>query len=99
MSTESGRKRPSPELIAARRIEVSKRYRAMAKKRHKRPLTFAAIRAAELTRLYDHRYGPVLIPETDQGMVAARIMVHHLARLRDAPRRITAWMATCAPWL
>lgn len=92
--------RPSPALIAARKREIAKRYSDQAKRKgHKRPLTLAAVRISELTRLFDHRYGTVLLPDSDEGVMAAKLMVHHLGRLKDAPRRISSWLATCAPWL
>ena len=65
----------------------------------KRPVTFAAIRAAELTTLLHHRHGRGALPCDDAGMTAARVLVHHLARLRDAPRRISDWLNRYAPWL
>lgn len=93
--------RPTPAVIAARKREIAKRYKDHAKRKSlgAKPLTLAAVRIAELTRLFDRRYGPVLLPDSDEGVICARIVVHHLARLRDAPRRISDWMHTCAPWL
>lgn len=88
----------SPEqLQAAKHAEIAARYRTGTNAKH-RPVTFAAIRASELTKLYRARYGREL-PEGDAGVMAARIMVHHLARLRDAPRRIASWLNRWAPWL
>jgi hypothetical protein len=92
--------RPSPALIAARKREIAERYRDHAKRKNQnKPLTLAAIRISELTRLFDHRYGPVLLPDSDDGVIAARVMVHHIGRLKDAARRIDSWLGTCAPWL
>jgi hypothetical protein len=64
-----------------------------------RPRTQAAVRISELTRLFDDRWGPMLLPDSDEGFQAARVMAHHIGRLKDAPRRISAWLHTCAPWL
>lgn len=91
--------RPPAEVVQARKAEVAKRYRKAAKRQRRHPLSLAAIRLSELTKLLDHRYGKMLIPETDDGLLAARVMVHHIGRLRDAPRRISAWLATCTPWM
>jgi hypothetical protein len=91
-------RRPSPEHIAARKAEIAKRY-AWHEKATKRPRTIAAIRVSELTRLFDYRYSRMYLPEGDDTLIAARIMAHHLGSLRDAPRRIEAWLATCTPWL
>jgi hypothetical protein len=87
-------------IADARHREIAQRYRDRAKRKgHKKPLTLAAVRVAELTRLYDHRYGRMLLPSTDEGILAARIMVHHIGHLKDAPRRITSWFQACTPWL
>lgn len=92
--------RHTPEQIqAAMRAEIAARYRNGGRSTAKRrPLTFAAIRAAEITKLYRARYGRQL-PDTDEGILAARIMAHHLGRLRDATRRISSWLDRWAPWL
>ena len=93
-------RRPSPEQVALRKKEIAKRYARKASKAfNKKPRTIAAIRAAELTRLFDRRFGRMQIPETDDGVDCIRIMAHHLGALRDAKRRISDWIATCAPWL
>lgn len=88
--------RPSPAVIVARLREVAQRY---ARKRQARqPLTLAAVRVAELTRLYDLRWHGTL-PDDDVGETAMRIMVNHIGHLRDAPRRISRWLDHWAPWL
>jgi hypothetical protein len=86
------------QLKASKHAEIASRYRTAGTSAKNRPVTFAAIRAAELTKLYRARYGREL-PEGDAGVTAARIMVHHLARLRDASRRIASWIDRWAPWL
>lgn len=93
--------RPSQAVIEARKREIAQRYRTQAKRkgRHRQPLTLAAVRIAELTRLFDDRHGPVLLPADECGDLGARIMVHHLATLRDPQPRIRDWLATCTPWL
>lgn len=93
--------RPSPEVLARRKAEIAARYRAKSKQAAlaKKPRALAAIRMSELTRLYDHRHGPRLLPEDDVGLLCAKVMVHHIGALRDAPRRISDWLACCAPWL
>lgn len=84
--------------------EVAHRYRQKAKQAAKRypqskPRTHAAIRIRELTDLFDHLWGRARIPEGDIGFIAARIMVHHIGRLRDGPRRISGWLEHCAGWM
>lgn len=92
--------RPSPTQIALAKREIARRYGKAAKlKSHKRSRSLAAWRVAELTRLFDARFGPVLLPATDEGELCARVMVHHLGGLQDAPGRIRSWFQTCAPWL
>lgn len=94
------RSRPSPEQIAVARREIAKRYSHKAKlKSPKRSRSLAAWRVAELTRLFDHRYGKVLLPATEEGELCARVMVHHLGGLQDAASRIRSWFQTCTPWL
>jgi len=90
--------RPSPELIKARKREIARRYARKAKHAHI-PVTFAAIRVSELTRLFAHRYSGLELPDSDDGVQMVRIMAHHLGRLRDAPRRISQWCMRYAPWL
>lgn len=92
--------RPSPAQIALAKREIAQRYGKAAKlKSPKRSRSIAAWRVAELTRLFDRRFGNVLLPATDEGELCARVMVHHLGALQDAPRRISDWLGTCAPWL
>lgn len=89
-------RRPSPAQIAARKREIAHRY---ARKHYRsKPITFSAVRAAELARLYEHRYGAQL-PDTEAGVTAMRVMLDHLGQLRDAPRRISRWLDRWAPWL
>lgn len=88
--------RPSPAVAAARHREIAKRY---ARDRQMRqPLTMAAVRVAELTRLYQHRWNGEL-PDDDLGEVALRIMANHIGHLRDAARRLGKWMDRWTPWL
>jgi hypothetical protein len=55
------------------------------------------LRAAELNRLFDHRYGAHL-PDDDAGRGDVRLMVHTLARRSDPIERIEAWLSERAPW-
>lgn len=89
--------RPSPQQIAARKAEIARRYKRKAK--NNRPRTIAAIRISELTRLFDHRYSRMFLPESDDALLAVRIMAHHMGALPDAARRVTSWVMTCAPWM
>ena len=59
----------------------------------------AALRCAELNRLWTDRYGAVL-PDDDAGKDDARIMAHHLALMSgDQRRRISSWIDSWAPWM
>lgn len=92
--------RPSAEQVALRKREIAKRYaRKASKSFNKKPRTTAALRLADLTRYLDDRFGKMTVPESDEGVEFARIVAHHLGGLTDAPRRISSWIATCAPWL
>lgn len=82
--------RPSPEVVAARKREIADRYAAIRKKTG--PLTMAAVRVAELSRLYADIWPHKQLPDDELGEMAARVMANHLSRLRDAPRRIDRWL-------
>lgn len=91
---------PSPEQIAARKYEIAKRYRRKAAKLGNRSRGLAAIRLSELTRWLDDTKGQgVELDAGVDGYALARIMSHHLGALPDAPRRITVWCGTYAPWI
>lgn len=91
--------RPSPELIAARKWEIAKRYASKAKV-GKRTRSMAAIRLAELTRWLDDTHGAgVELEPGDQALTIARIFAHHMGALPDMPRRVQAWTDRYAPWL
>lgn len=93
-------RRPTPEQIAARKYEVAKRYRRKSKKLANRSRGMAAIRLSELTRWLDDAYGEgVELEPNDASYSIVRIMAHHIGALPDAPRRITRWSATYAPWI
>jgi hypothetical protein len=82
--------------IEARRAEIARRYR---RKRCNRPVSMAALRIAELRRLFKARYRDVL-PDDDAGRDEALVMAHHLAhRAGDPRRRITGWLELQAPWM
>jgi hypothetical protein len=94
------KQRPSPELVALRKREIANRYRQASKaKGLKRPRSEAAWRVSELTKLFDHRYGPVLLPANAAGELGAKVMAHHLGGLRDSARRMSDWFQTCTPWM
>jgi hypothetical protein len=90
--------RPSPELVKARQREIAKRYR----KRHRRSATspqFAAIRIAELNRLFQARYGECL-PNDVMGRQALAVVAHHLIGLDGHPQpRLMTWASLRTPWL
>lgn len=81
--------------VAARRAEISCRYKGAKRERPH----LAPIRIAELCRLFRARYGATL-PDDDAGREDARIMAHHLAMLTgDQRRNITSWMTLWPPWM
>jgi len=92
-------RRPSPELIAARKWEIKRRY-SQKSKVGKRTRSMAAIRLAELTRWLDdtHGAGVELVPG-EQSIGIARVFAHHMAALPDMPRRVKAWIDRYTPWL
>jgi hypothetical protein len=92
--------RPTPDQVERRKREIAKRYARKASRSYtKKPRTDAALRARDLTKLYDDTFSRMFVPETDHGLECARIMAHHLGGLRDAQRRISDWLATCTPWM
>ena len=81
-------------LIKAKRREIAIRYR-----QGRKPISMAAIRCAELSRLFGDRYGAVL-PDDDSGCDDVRIMAHHLALMSGNQfERIASWIASSAPWM
>lgn len=92
-------KRPSPELIAARKWEIKRRYEHRAKV-GKRSRGMAAIRIAELTRWMRDTYGDgVELEPSDRTEMVIRIFAHHFMCLPDGARRLTSWFGECCPWL
>ena len=84
-------------MVARRRADIERRYKAKQTKRQ--PISIAALRIAELHRLFRHRYGHVL-PDDDSGRDDVQIMAHHLAKLADNPRkRIKSFVELSAPWM
>lgn len=90
--------RPSPEAVAALKREIADRYASASRKKFG-PITMAAIRASEMARLYRKRYPNLQLPCDDEGELLARLMLQHLNRLRDAPRRMDRWLDRWCPWL
>jgi hypothetical protein len=93
-----------PRLSKASALrEVEVRYREMAKRKAGRtsPVrTMAAARISEIQRIFDYRYGRAqIVPATDEGFQAARVMVHHIGRLKHSQRRMSDWLLRCAPWM
>lgn len=91
-------RRPSPELIAARKREIARRYAAKAKV-GKRGRAMAAIRLAELTRWLDAVHGIGELEPNEQGELIARIFVHHLIGLPHGDRRAADWLMTRCTWI
>lgn len=94
--------RPSPAKLSALKFEIDQRYKRKASKSGKRNRSrgMAAIRLAELTRWLDDTFGQgVELDPGKQGYRITRIFGHHLGVFPDAPRRITVWCSTYAPWI
>ena len=59
---------------------------------------FPSLRACQLKRLFEGRYGDEL-PNNSKGRKYALIMVHHLAAVNNPVKAITKWLKQCAPWM
>jgi hypothetical protein len=97
--------RPTPQRIAALKIEIAKRYKHQSKV-GKRTRSMAAIRISELTRWLDHVVGTgtgtgtgAELEPSEWSAGIARIFVHHLVTLSDGNRKAADWMATYSPWI
>jgi hypothetical protein len=78
----------------AKHREIAVRYR-----NGKKAISMAALRCAEINRIFVDRYGASL-PDDDAGRDDTRIMAHHLGLMSGDPRRrITAWIACWSPWM
>jgi len=92
-------RRPSPNLIAARKWEIKRRYERHAKV-GKRSRGMAAIRVSELMRWLDDAYGAgVELEPCERSETLIRIFAHHFMSLQDGPRRLSAWYHRYCPWL
>lgn len=89
--------RPNLETVKAKLREIANRYRR--KRRHATKPQLAAIRIAELNRLFSARYGERL-PDNEIGREAILIVAHHMICLAGHPQqRMTQWAELRAPWL
>ena len=89
--------RPAPAVVKAKLAEIARRY-ASKRKRATKP-QFAAIRVAELNRLFRARYGDVL-PQDERGREAMWVVAQHLIQLSGVPLdRLMKWSSLAAPWL
>jgi hypothetical protein len=92
-------RRPTPELIRARKWEIKRRYENHPKV-GRRSRGMAAIRIAELMRWFDDEYGAgVEIEPNDRSELIVRIFAHHFMSLPQGPRRLSSWFDRYAPWL
>jgi hypothetical protein len=91
---------PDPKEIARKHAEIARRYDADDRDRGRdRPrASIAALRVAELRRLFRSRHGDEL-PDTEQGRAAARLVAHHLAHRAEAGPRLVAWLGSACPWM
>lgn len=91
--------RPAPEIVAARKWEIKRRYERKSKVT-KRGRSMASIRLAELTRWLDDKHGRgAELEPSEQSINIARIFAHHMAALPDMPRRVGTWLDRYAPWI
>jgi hypothetical protein len=60
---------------------------------------FAAIRLAELERLFEHRYGGPVFPQDDAGTEDSYIMANTLAHLSEPEVRLAAFFEQWTPWM
>ena len=91
------RPRPSPEIVEAKKREIARRYRR--RRKHASKSQFAAIRVAELNRLFRARYGEQL-PDDATGRDCLMIVAHHLIQLSGHPQqRLFDWVKARCPWL
>jgi hypothetical protein len=92
-------RRPTPELIAARKWEIKRRYDKRAKV-GKRSRGMAAIRVSELTRWMQDEYGAgVELEPNARSERIIRTFAHHFMALPAGPRRLSAWYDLYCPWL
>lgn len=90
-------KRPSPQLVEARKKEIARRYRKGGK-RKRSPRQIATLRVHDLGKLFRARYGQTL-PDDDAGRDDMMLALQHLAGLPQAAARCRAWVDTWAPWM
>jgi hypothetical protein len=89
--------RPDPAIVKAKLKEIARRY--ARKQRHATKPQFAAIRVAELNRLFRARYGEQL-PDDADGRGCLWIVAQHLMQLAGHPyQRLMMFAAIRAPWL
>lgn len=92
-------RRPTPELIAARKWEIRQRYERQAKI-GKRSRHMAAIRLAELSRWLEDSHGAGCeLEPTSSSEAIARIFVNHFVIIADGNRRAAQWLEMYCPWI
>lgn len=92
-------RRPSPELIKARKWEIAKRYDRKAKV-GRRSRGMAAIRISQMMRWLDDEYGAgVELEPCERSMLIVRIFAHHFMSLPHGARRLSNWYLIYCPWL
>jgi hypothetical protein len=79
----------------ARHAEIALRY---DRKRDVERVSMAALRVADLKKLFYARYGR-LLPDDDAGRDDAFVMAQHLAKRPNPERRIPAWLSLNCPWM
>lgn len=91
--------RPTPMLIAAKRLEIKRRYENQAKV-GKRTRSMAAIRISQLLRwLGDVTGAGAELEPSEWSAGIARIFVHHFVVLSDGNRKASDWLDAYCPWI
>jgi hypothetical protein len=85
-----------PADVAGKHAEIARRY---ARKAERKPFSLAALRIAELRRLFIDRYGGGQLPDDDAGRDDGFIMCCHIAMRPRAETRIAAWLGQWCPWM
>jgi hypothetical protein len=88
--------RPKPAQVAAAKREIARRYRQ--RKHGRTSPQLAALRLADLARLFRGRYG-LTLPDSPNGRIGLEIALAHLAALSGARDRMREYVTLWTPWL
>jgi hypothetical protein len=95
-TAEPPNRRPSPEVVAARKAEIAKRYKRHRKGGGAKPSS-ASLMLKQLREVFVDRYGPGAWPEDDDGASDdLEILVNYIVMNDKDPRH---QLSLIAPWL